>query len=344
MSSISTTQVPFQISNYDILLRKHKDNHIEMISFNDHIGNRRFQILLEMNRISYNRAMVENGYEGCERVLENMVHALCHECIPKGRFLEQDLTTFSTDGVAQWYDLGDGPVAIERARRGFLGLLFTFPKEISSVNLDTFEPSKKTYNVNLADERFLVKNTIVRPRDTAKSIAKHNISFQGKKSTSIPSTISTFHIDDVLFYGEKEDATFKHNYCTGNRRLHQLITSQTKHYSYVYFSKYAEEIVQDLVQKLTESYPNIRFLKEQKSSSASMWVVMDLDSVKSKIISAIQYSYNLISNKRVAYEDNNSIGIVRKTLKLSPPQFTSFISNDDNTRRIKRNTKRSRAA
>ena len=146
----SILKVPSDISNFDILLHKHEDGHVEMMSFNDTIGNRRFQIFLDIHRRSYNEALHKNDLEECERIIEKVVYTICHSCVPKGRFLEQDMTG--------WRDLGSGIQARERIRRGFLGLLFTLPIQTRSVStwLPPQKKKKKEIHVNLADERFVV--------------------------------------------------------------------------------------------------------------------------------------------------------------------------------------------
>ena len=158
MLSNDASSLPQDVNTYDVLLRKHKNNHVEIMSFGNHIGNRRFQILLEIHRLSYNTAMQENDTSKCDRILHSIAHTICHNCIPNGRFFEQDLNSLNEDQELKWNNLGDGALVRERIRRGFLGLLYTVPDEKRVLPLHVpVEYQKKKVNVNLKDNRFAVK-------------------------------------------------------------------------------------------------------------------------------------------------------------------------------------------
>lgn len=158
MLSSDASSLPPDLNTYDVLLRKHTNNHVEIMSFGNHIGNRRFQILLEIHRLSYNATIQENDASQCDRILHSVAHTICHNCIPNGRFFEQDMTSWNENQELKWNNLGDGALVRERIRRGFLGLLFTVPAEKRIFSMPfPIEAEKKKINVNLKDNRFTVK-------------------------------------------------------------------------------------------------------------------------------------------------------------------------------------------
>ena len=239
--------IPYDVSNYDVLLRKHEDSHVEIMSFNDHIGNRRFQIFLDIHRSSYNDALLKNNLQECENILKTIAETICRSCVPKGRFLEQDLSKTDPNNVAQWSDLGDGPLPRERIRRGLLGLLFALPIHTKSVSMPLpSEDEKEKFDVNLADERFVVKdvpsivtesvsrkhnqkkNTEISHRNNYENIKLSEISQNSIASTHAPIMISKSFIrnDDVLFYGENADIIFNFNH-VGNKRYQHFVTQKS---------------------------------------------------------------------------------------------------------------------
>ena len=304
-------EYPSNITSYDILLRRHKDNHVELVSFADFVGNRRFQITLEINRSSYNQAIAQNDTEKCEKILNDIAHTICHECIPRGRFLEQVLRSTDNGIEAIWYDLGDGPLARERIRRGFLGLLFTphterikLPDKIPAVK------EKKVVNVNLGDKRFKINHTS--DKSTSSISSSHNNDpesdddvsimrrqkMQSISTLSAPTIIPAANIrnDDVLFYGQNSGETFDSNHSGNKRLLHIMRMKCSDHYYDFSNEEYYSQCAGEVIRGLIGVYPETRFLRQHTCTNNTVWRKIDKDSaqtiVKSLMLSG---SSSLIS-------------------------------------------------
>lgn len=367
MSTNYKSYLPQDISNYDVLLRKHYDSHVEIMSFSEHIGNRRFQIFLEINRKSFNEALVKNDVDACERITSKIAHIICHSCIPKGRFLEQDF-------ALGWCNLGDGALVRERIRRGFLGLLFKLPLEISpSAAPLPLKPQKKKIHVNLADDRFIVKampstgfvpSTITIDHKGEKDLSESDLESIDESNTeeiesdedsdesdndsdsidSTPTMISKSFIryDDVLFYGENADIIFHFDHL-GNNRLQNFVTLNRQNYFMGCdmtnnFLEYARE----LMKKFEEAYPNTRFLRQQNHNSIDMWIQMDIDTAIIKMSSSISYALKQFSSE--SNFDKSSDDFTNKRFKSDDP---SDLTNNASSRMgmmLQPRTHRSRAA
>ena len=337
--------IPSDISNYDVLLSKHEDSHVEIMSFSDHIGNRRFQISLDIHRSSYNDALLDNNLEECELILKNVAETICHNCVPKGRFLEQDLSRIDANNMAQWYDLGDGPLARERIRRGILGLLFKLPIQTISDSLSLpSEDEKKSVHLNLADERFVVKDV---PLTITETLSKKNgqnkstdtlhfndyddmrsreINHNITAWTNAPTMISKSFItnEDVLLYGENADIIFKFNHL-GNNRLHHFVIHKSQ--SRIFgdevdrrFMEYTREVVQEFMQV----YPSTRFLRQKNHTSTDMWIQMDVETAISKMSLPIFYASKYSGNKR--YSDEQQQNRPNKRFKSESPHGSTNVA------------------
>mmetsp|Transcript_7482 Transcript_7482/g.13471 ORF Transcript_7482/g.13471 Transcript_7482/m.13471 type:complete len:706 (-) Transcript_7482:225-2342(-) len=94
----------------------------------NHVGNQRFEVFLKMERSAYMQVLLSSGPDTtseCDRIAAKLVQKVCHECVPKGRFLEGTLrmnmnTRLLTEYEYEWRDLGDGPEARERVQALFI--------------------------------------------------------------------------------------------------------------------------------------------------------------------------------------------------------------------------------
>lgn len=359
MSSLSSPSLPFDVTKYDILLRKHENNHVEIMSFGDHVGNRRFQILLEIHRKAYNVAVGKQDSVECESILDDIVRTICHKCVPNGRFLEQDLSSTKAKTEPKWNNLGDGPLARERIRRGFLGLLFTLPIEKRNILPPvSLLPEKKKVNVNLADERFVIEG--IPPRKTSELARLRSRSRLEERTSSSPPLhiIQSTRLEniestssrnskkipksqvlqtDVLFFGKNADAIFHINH-VANVRLNHLLGMKSRYRSSTVDTNdlpyiYARELVQDTI----EAYPHTRFLRV---SDNDFWIQMDTEDAISRIAFAISQASKYV-NKRHYSDITSSETYQKLTNDVSTFSFSSS-SSSSNDSSVK--LKRSRAA
>eukprot|EP00978_Attheya_sp_CCMP212_P047696 scaffold422991_cov62-Attheya_sp.AAC.2 len=107
---------PFEVNNYDVLLMR-TDGTYALTT--EHVGNKRFEVLLSLHRASYTQALVSGSgaVAQSESIAAKIVNQVCHECVPNGRFLwkSSDSTQAQTQNKNKnknaWEDLGDGPEA-----------------------------------------------------------------------------------------------------------------------------------------------------------------------------------------------------------------------------------------
>lgn len=92
-----------EITNYDVLLTRDVNGFCTILS-PDHVGNRRFAVLLDIHREQY--ALARQGRHDtsqCEHIVDKIINTVCRECVPNGRFLEQDSGNSITYGVRQLF-------------------------------------------------------------------------------------------------------------------------------------------------------------------------------------------------------------------------------------------------
>lgn len=154
----------------DILIDHHSHNLLKFAY--SYVGNRRFEIMLQIYRKQFSHAMERGDERSCLNILVNIVDTICHKVIPNGRFLEY---SYKFD---IWYDVGDGEIARMRVRKGLMGYLSNripdfceskHKKPIMKISqqekyrivnlLRNFEKGDNKDHVDLNDDRFLVNDT-----------------------------------------------------------------------------------------------------------------------------------------------------------------------------------------
>ena len=279
--------LPSDISNYDVLLRKHHNNHVEIISFHNHIGNRRFQIMLENHKKAYNTALQQQNRDRCEIIIKTIAHTICQTCIPRGRFLEFT----KIDSEAHWDDLGQGHLVWDRIYRGLAGLLYLPPTDMNeSLPLPNRSRNKrKRIHVNLADERFKMKEQKLSNQE------------EGSPFNEIPYQTTDIRPDDVLFYGNEKNSIIIFSNHTGNNRLKHLIGLKIKKHNInskedIY--KFSREIARDLV----TTFPKTRYLRQQGDA----WIVVDIETATTILRSAMSLAWNFYSkDEKLNHESTN---------------------------------------
>ena len=134
----------------------------------DSIGNRKYQLYLDMHGPSFLHAEERKDAITCNEIVNDIVNAITNTSVPKGRFLEFD------DKNNVWYNVGTGAIPCQRTRLGLLGLLAKSSRKEYNSDKPIVEMSKtkraRTMKalhsnekmlravVNLSDERFKVKD------------------------------------------------------------------------------------------------------------------------------------------------------------------------------------------
>jgi len=151
----------------DVLLKHNSD----VLSFAvDSVGNRKFQVYLDIYRSAFLCAEERKDSITCNKIANDIVNTICTKSVPSGRFLEFD----EKNNV--WYNVGTGAIPCQRARTGLLGLLgktsneyhvdkpivdMSKTKRARTMKALHFSEKKLRAVVNLNDERFKLKEEVL---------------------------------------------------------------------------------------------------------------------------------------------------------------------------------------
>ena len=97
-----------QITNYDVLIESSDDDTF-CLSHENHFGNKRFEVLLNIHQACYSKAKGQNHQEECNRVVNALIHIVSQQCEPNGRFLERVLNI--VEGEDEWKEIGQEQTA-----------------------------------------------------------------------------------------------------------------------------------------------------------------------------------------------------------------------------------------
>jgi hypothetical protein len=79
-----------EITNYDVLVDPPQGGRWgeqQLVKHKDHVGNNRLQVFLNLYQAAYNDARLRSDLIGCNSIVEKIVQTVCHQCVPRGRFL-----------------------------------------------------------------------------------------------------------------------------------------------------------------------------------------------------------------------------------------------------------------
>lgn len=278
----------------------------------DHVGNRRFQVLLNIYRPIFLDAKKRSDEEECKRISLLIVDTIYHQCVPNGQlFIKKNI---SINVKEEWQRIApENATAIVR-----LGLGRLIKHHLPSI--DKIKKSKQARvmavkkarevkahneaiakaNVNLSDERFKVKNvfpasckrykvgddklkTIGRvekmtPKPTIDLVGRtpriddHKSSFTSLNSVGIPKI--SVHKNDVLF--ESCDKGVLPVYNNGNNYFRIMIAINRQKFM-TSDIKNKLKVVNKIFNSMKNLNPPSRFLS--KDSKVDIWYEIDLGTI-----------------------------------------------------------------
>jgi len=90
-----------RISNYDVLLEDKTNNRFTgSTAHANHIGNKRFEVFLNLHRESYNAAKAGGSLEEMNAIVQRIIDIVCNKCVPQGRF-------FRKNSQDKWVEMND---------------------------------------------------------------------------------------------------------------------------------------------------------------------------------------------------------------------------------------------
>jgi len=109
-----------KITNYDVLIDASEDDSFRLLN-DQHVGNRRFEVVLNIHREEYQNGSLNQDNDEMERIVGKIVDIVCHKCVPNGRFLEKVDFGVSEGEEDDFFDLGEGQLARMRLHQALGG-------------------------------------------------------------------------------------------------------------------------------------------------------------------------------------------------------------------------------
>lgn len=102
------------ISNYDVLVEPPipgMSTTFNLAKPQDHVGNNRLQVFLDLNRPAYVDAKQRSDLQECNKIVDAIVDTVCNKCVPRGRFLVCRTAAVSNGvPVIQWHQIDESTV------------------------------------------------------------------------------------------------------------------------------------------------------------------------------------------------------------------------------------------
>lgn len=301
---------PNDTSNYDVLFLADNDKTRIQFAPGPHVGNQRFRIFLNMHRQAFEVAESNFDNEECERIAGIIVHTVCHECVPKGRFLEKGGTE-ANERDREWVDIGDGPIARIRVRQAFAIApthLVSHYDQIHSVHNEPGSHSSPHDRHPAPDMEFgggseplecMMGNNSDQfpqqrkyPRSTSDTavIPKQRIRGRTPRTGSHRCTVNydirscDINKNDVLCGGSGMGILSTDN--VGNNRFRVLVSIHRDKYAAA-DRKRKFRIVCDIVNAVKASIPSGRFLIENHNTG--LWGELNIEKAWSKTVRTIRF-------------------------------------------------------
>mmetsp|Transcript_29035 Transcript_29035/g.43869 ORF Transcript_29035/g.43869 Transcript_29035/m.43869 type:complete len:359 (-) Transcript_29035:89-1165(-) len=174
-----------QITNYDVLIGSAEDDSFKLLN-EQHVGNRRFEVVLNLHREEYTKASSNGDNDEMERIVSKIIDIVCHKCVPNGRFLEKvdfGISAEVGDNIedGDFIDLGEGELARMRLHQALGGKVPEPPEVVSS------QEQENTERVSVSKRRRRGSYARLR-RSISESMLFH--------STNLQEEISSGDLDD----------------------------------------------------------------------------------------------------------------------------------------------------
>lgn len=338
-------------SNYDVLFLADNDSRRIQFAPGHHIGNQRFRVFLNMHRQAFEVAESDFDNEECDRIAGIIVRTVCHECVPRGRFLEKRGTE-ANERDKEWVDIGDGPMARIRVRQAFDVVpthLGSHDDQIHSVHNEPgaqnsprdrhqapdlqfgggSEPHEcilGNHSSHVPQKRKYLRST----SDTAVTLEKRirgGMPRTGSHRCTVKYDIRPCDINknDVLCGGSGMGILSTDN--VGNNRFRVLVSIQRDKYAAA-DRKRKFKIVCDIVNTVKASMPSGRFLIENHNTG--LWGELNIQKAWSKTVRTIRFKPdpNLVKMRSAAVKSlMRRKEKVSASTKLDPDQIEELHKN-----------------
>jgi hypothetical protein len=265
----------------------------------DSIGNRKFQVYLDIYRSSFLYAEERKDTITCDKILNDITNTICTKSVPNGRFLEFD------EKKNIWYDVGTGAIPCQRARTGLLGLLgnttsneyhtdkpvVVMGKTKRARTMKALHQSEKILRsvVNLNDDRFKVNKELLMNDSTLYSRVVLKKVCNGRPSKKRVTFADSIMNDSKTFKKNEKEKPFKkmksvhqeelvnvtcggvgegilHIDTPGNKLFHSLINARKNKYCESDDQEKFKEVCK-VIDLMTNICPSCRFVEQRENST-----------------------------------------------------------------------------
>jgi hypothetical protein len=95
------------ITNYDVLVEPPmagKSGEYQLAKHKNHVGNNRLEVFLNLYQQAYNGARQRGDFNECNNLVDKIVGTVCHQCVPRGRFL---VSSTADNGNLLWNQMDE---------------------------------------------------------------------------------------------------------------------------------------------------------------------------------------------------------------------------------------------
>ncbi|CAJ1899805.1 unnamed protein product [Cylindrotheca closterium] len=211
------------ITNYDVLVAPPIPGESEEYQLDrgkNHAGNNRLEVFLNMHRSSYDSARSRADFGECDNIVEKIVATVCHQCVPKGRFL---VSSSSNSGESVFWNQMD-----EQNAKLFLHSVL---RPIRPPPMQEFFEEKKRRRRSSLLRRSASESMVLSVLDSKKKLSKMKLGGTQEEPDWMSTQaggVTLRRMDVMLTDGGQ--ALDPNSQSVGNNRLHVLIAMNASKY------------------------------------------------------------------------------------------------------------------
>lgn len=213
------------ITNYDVLVSPPipgKSEEYQLDKSKNHAGNNRLEVFLNMHRSSYDSARKLADFEECDNIVDKIIATVCHQCIPKGRFLVSSIDHKTAEILWNQMD--------EQNAKLFLHSILRPIKPLSAQ--PSLEEKKRRRRSSLL-RRSVSESMVGAVLDSKKKLSKLHLGVTQEEPSWMSNRAGglTLRRMDVMLIDDGQ-ALDPNSQSVGNNRVHVLIAMNSSKYQH----------------------------------------------------------------------------------------------------------------
>jgi hypothetical protein len=226
------------ITNYDVLVEPPslggQSGDYQLAKHKNHVGNNRLEVFLNLYQQAYDGASIRGDFNECNGLVDKIVSTVCHQCVPRGRFLVS-ASAGGDNGTVVWNQMDEGTA------KALLHKVLQPPPGMKSTNTGTAkddEGLKRRRRSSLL-RRSASEGMVSLVQDDKKKVnrncgidnideARGDTHWKSARSTNRNQQFTLSRMDVILT--SSGNALDPNSQSVGNNRLHILIAMETGNY------------------------------------------------------------------------------------------------------------------